>query len=80
MNVNEPYAAAFGSIDAPMGGMRESGIGRRHGAQGILKYTEAQTVAAQRLMPLTPDAGTPGKLYAKVMTTGLRLMRRTPGM
>jgi succinate-semialdehyde dehydrogenase/glutarate-semialdehyde dehydrogenase len=80
VNVNEPYAAAFGSIDAPMGGMRESGIGRRHGAQGILKYTEAQTVAAQRLMPLTPDAGTPGKLYATVMTTGLRLMRRTPGM
>jgi succinate-semialdehyde dehydrogenase/glutarate-semialdehyde dehydrogenase len=80
VNINEPYAAAFGSIDAPMGGMRESGVGRRHGAQGILKYTEAQTVAAQRLMPLTPDAGTPGKLYASVMTTGLRLMRRPPGI
>ena len=80
VNINEPYAAAFGSIDAPMGGMGQSGVGRRHGAHGILKYTEAQTIAAQRLMPLTPDAGTPGRIYATAMTTGLRLLRRTPGM
>ena len=25
-------------------GCRQSGLGRRHGAQGILKYTESQTV------------------------------------
>lgn len=78
VNVNEVYAAAFGSIDAPMGGMRQSGMGRRHGAQGILKYTEAQTVATQSLLPLTPDAGTPGAPYAKLMTAGLRALRRTP--
>ena len=29
----------LGSIDAPMGGMKDSGIGRRHGATGIQKYT-----------------------------------------
>lgn len=78
VNINEPYAAAFGSIDAPMGGMKQSGMGRRHGEHGILKYTEAQTVAAQRLMPLTPDAGTPAAPYAAVMTVGLRLLRRIP--
>ncbi|HMT04065.1 MAG TPA: succinic semialdehyde dehydrogenase [Solirubrobacterales bacterium] len=78
VNINEPYAAAFGSIDAPMGGMKQSGMGRRHGEHGILKYTEAQTVAAQRLMPLTPDAGTPAAPYAAVMTVGLRILRRIP--
>ncbi|MCB0869348.1 MAG: succinate-semialdehyde dehydrogenase (NADP(+)) [Solirubrobacterales bacterium] len=78
VNINEPYAAAFGSIDAPMGGMKQSGVGRRHGAQGILKYTEAQTVAAQSLLPLTPDAGTPAAPYAAVMTFGLRALRRIP--
>jgi succinate-semialdehyde dehydrogenase/glutarate-semialdehyde dehydrogenase len=31
VNVNEAYAAAWGSIDAPMGGMGDSGMGRRHG-------------------------------------------------
>ena len=46
VNVNESYAAAWGSHAAPMGGFGESGVGRRHGSQGLLKYTQAQTVAA----------------------------------
>ena len=32
-----------------MGGMKDSGLGRRHGSEGILRFTEAQTVATQRL-------------------------------
>src|SRR5204862_4880309 len=52
VNVNEGYIAAWGSIDAPMGGMKDSGLGRRHGAEGIRKYTEAQTVTVQRLLPI----------------------------
>ena len=31
-----------------MGGMGESGVGRRHGADGLLRYTETQTVASQK--------------------------------
>ena len=54
VNVNDGAAAAAGSIEAPMGGMRDSGIGRRHGAEGIRKYTEAQTIATQRGMALAP--------------------------
>ena len=50
VNVNEGYAAAWGSTRAPMGGMGESGLGRRHGAEGLLKYTESQTIAHQRLL------------------------------
>ena len=34
VNVNEGYAAAWASVDAPMGGMKASGLGRRHGADG----------------------------------------------
>jgi len=48
VNINDGYLSAIGSVAAPMGGMRASGVGRRHGADGILRYTEAQTVAAQR--------------------------------
>ena len=54
VNINEGYVAAWGSVDAPMGGMKDSGLGRRHGATGILKYTEPQTIAVQRLMALAP--------------------------
>jgi succinate-semialdehyde dehydrogenase/glutarate-semialdehyde dehydrogenase len=80
VNVNEAYAAGFGSTDAPMGGMKESGMGRRHGAYGIQKYTESQTVAVQRLLPITPPMHWNGRLYARALTIGLKLMRRTPGM
>ena len=48
MNINDGYLSAIGSVAAPMGGMRASGLGRRHGPDGILRYTESQTVAAQR--------------------------------
>ena len=46
------------SIEAPMGGFKDSGLGRRHGAEGILKYTEAQTVtrAARHARSRRPPA------------------------
>ena len=78
VNVNEGYAATWGSHDAPMGGMRDSGIGRRHGREGILKYCEAQTIAVQRLLPIGPLPGMAHERYARVMTYGMRALRRTP--
>lgn len=48
VNINDGYVAAIGSVAAPMGGMGASGVGRRHGPDGLLRYTEAQTVAAQK--------------------------------
>lgn len=77
VNVNEAYAAAWGSIDSPMGGMGDSGVGRRHGATGLLKYTEAQTIARQRLMNLAPPLRRVGdEGFAAVMTVALRAMKR----
>ena len=54
VNVNEAYAATWASA-APMGGLKQSGMGRRHGRHGILKYTDPQTVSVQRLL----HGGTP---------------------
>jgi succinate-semialdehyde dehydrogenase / glutarate-semialdehyde dehydrogenase len=51
VSVNDSYIATWGSVDAPMGGMKDSGIGRRHGREGILKYTQSQMVAVQRGVP-----------------------------
>jgi succinate-semialdehyde dehydrogenase/glutarate-semialdehyde dehydrogenase len=78
VNVNEGYIAAWASMDAPMGGMKASGLGRRHGAEGIKKYTEAQTVAVQKLMPIAPPRGVPYRLWTRVMASSLRLLRRAP--
>lgn len=80
VNVNEGYIATWGSTDAPMGGMGDSGLGRRHGAEGIKKYTESQGVAVQRLIPIAPVKPMTPAMWAKVMTLGLRILRRTPGI
>jgi acyl-CoA reductase-like NAD-dependent aldehyde dehydrogenase len=40
--------AAFG---APMGGWKTSGVGSRHGANGIRKYCRTQTILSQRFAP-----------------------------
>jgi len=77
VNVNEAYAAAWGSPDAPVGGMEDSGLGRRHGREGIFKFTESQTVAVQRLVPLAPPFGMSPERWARVMTFLLRVVRRT---
>jgi succinate-semialdehyde dehydrogenase/glutarate-semialdehyde dehydrogenase len=75
VNINEPYGAAWGSVAAPMGGMKASGVSRRHGAEGIMKYTESQTVAVQHLVPLAPFAGMSEETWVKGMTAALRALK-----
>ncbi|MEU4132256.1 succinic semialdehyde dehydrogenase [Streptomyces wuyuanensis] len=75
VNINEGYAPAYGSVQSPMGGMKDSGLSRRHGSEGILKYTEAQTVAQQRLIPLAPSFGMDDEKYAAFMSTSLKVMK-----
>lgn len=77
VNINEAFAASFASLDAPMGGMRQSGLGRRQGAEGIHRYTDVQTIASQRLMPVaSPSFGLTDKTFARLMHAELRLMRK----
>ena len=78
VNVNDGFMASFGSIDAPMGGMRKSGSGRRQGAEGILRYTEPQSVAVQRLMPTMGPESIPFRIRSKLFTSAFKLVRRTP--
>ncbi|MBB2909506.1 aldehyde dehydrogenase (NAD+)/succinate-semialdehyde dehydrogenase/glutarate-semialdehyde dehydrogenase [Streptosporangium becharense] len=77
VNINEGYGSAYGSYDAPMGGMKSSGLGRRHGAEGLLKYTEAQTVSSQATwLGFEPVLGLPYDRYAETLTNVLKLMKR----
>jgi succinate-semialdehyde dehydrogenase/glutarate-semialdehyde dehydrogenase len=78
VNVNEGYAATFGSVGVPMGGMKESGAGRRNGAEGLLKYTEAQSIAIQRGLALRPPRRVPGGVWARMMTSSMKLLRHLP--
>ena len=59
-----------------MGGMGDSGLGRRHGAEGMRKYTESQTIATQRLVPLGPPASMDLGKFVDLGNKQLRLLRR----
>jgi succinate-semialdehyde dehydrogenase/glutarate-semialdehyde dehydrogenase len=76
VNVNEGFAATFGSIDAPMGGMKLSGLGRRQGKEGIRRFVEVQSVGTQVGLPIAPSHGLSGKSFTSVMTGMLRVMKR----
>jgi acyl-CoA reductase-like NAD-dependent aldehyde dehydrogenase len=80
VNINDAYAATWASVAAPMGGRKESGFGRRHGAEGILRFTESQTVAIQRGRPLAPAAGEDPARFANWLSRALRLLRHLPGL
>jgi succinate-semialdehyde dehydrogenase/glutarate-semialdehyde dehydrogenase len=78
VNINESYSSAWGSVDAPMGGRKDSGTGRRHGPEGLLKFTESQTVAVQKGVALdlsAPWLRKPGARAAALMV----LRRFRPG-
>jgi aldehyde dehydrogenase (NAD+)/succinate-semialdehyde dehydrogenase/glutarate-semialdehyde dehydrogenase len=79
VGVNDGYAAAWSSYDAPMGGMKASGKGRRHGAEGLLKYTEPQTIAVQRIGPAFAPLGEMGyPTYQRLLGPLLMLLKRLP--
>jgi succinate-semialdehyde dehydrogenase/glutarate-semialdehyde dehydrogenase len=75
VNINEAFGSAYVSIDAPMGGMGQSGVGRRHGSSGLLKFTEAQTVAQQRGMKLGPQWGMDDKGWAKFAVRAMKILK-----
>ncbi|MBF6209826.1 succinate-semialdehyde dehydrogenase (NADP(+)) [Nocardia puris] len=75
VNVNEGFIAAWGSADAPSGGLGISGTGRRHGPEGLLKYIDTQTIAVQRVLPIAPLPGMSEQLWAKTMTLYFGVMK-----
>ncbi|GAA3746148.1 succinic semialdehyde dehydrogenase [Micromonospora maritima] len=80
VNVDDGYSAVWGSIDAPMGGWKDSGLGGRHGDEGLLRFTRVKTVARQRGVGLAPAYHRPGAetaAWTRRMTAALRLLRRT---
>jgi succinate-semialdehyde dehydrogenase/glutarate-semialdehyde dehydrogenase len=79
VNVNEAYSATWASA-APQGGWKRSGLGRRHGKEGLLKYTEPQTVSVERVLNISSPPLVRHAQYAAVMTQALRLLKHLPGI
>ena len=75
VNVNEGFAATFGSLDAPMGGMKASGLGRRQGMEGIRRFVEVQSIGTQTGIPIAPSHGLKPKTFATMMTGVMRVLK-----
>jgi succinate-semialdehyde dehydrogenase/glutarate-semialdehyde dehydrogenase len=78
VNVNEAYGATWSSA-SPMGGFNESGAGRRHGEHGILKFTEAQTVAVQHVLAIDTPPFLSHAQYAAIMLRAVKALKYLPG-
>jgi succinate-semialdehyde dehydrogenase / glutarate-semialdehyde dehydrogenase len=73
----------YNAFDLPMGGIKKSGIGRRHGEHGLLRYTQQQSIARS----FQTSGGYDGLLSridserrANLLLRMVRLWRRIPGI
>jgi succinate-semialdehyde dehydrogenase/glutarate-semialdehyde dehydrogenase len=80
VNVNEAYAAAWGSVDSPSSGWKQSGPGHRHGREALDVVTRTKTIARQRVLPIGPSHGVGAARYARILTRLLKLVRSVPGL
>lgn len=75
VNINEGYRATMASMAAPMGGMKQSGMGRRSGPGGLLRFTETRTIGVANRLPIgLPNRAKDFKKMAPLMTKLARLM------
>ncbi|WP_293773480.1 succinic semialdehyde dehydrogenase [uncultured Corynebacterium sp.] len=75
VNINEGFAAAYGSIAAPGGGVKESGLNHRHGVSGMRLWANERTVAQQRLHPIAPSKLLPPERFRPVISAGMQVMK-----
>ena len=64
-----------------MGGVKHSGIGRRHGEHGILRYTQAQSIVSSIASGAGYDsllARIKNQKMANALVAALRMWRRLP--
>jgi succinate-semialdehyde dehydrogenase/glutarate-semialdehyde dehydrogenase len=79
VSINDGFVSTWASHDAPMGGVKGSGLGRRHGREGLLKFTEPQTVAVQRVVPAyAPALGLSYETYRRFVEKLTVVFRHLP--
>ncbi|MFB9932161.1 succinic semialdehyde dehydrogenase [Amycolatopsis halotolerans] len=76
VNVNDSLATAYAAKGTPSGGVKTSGVGARHGDQGLLKYTDVQNLAVLKKPVMSPRPGQKYEKYVEGMLSGLKMMRR----
>mgnify|MGYP002723124487 FL=1 len=76
VTINDGYASSWAAISTPLGGVKQSGLARRHGPEGITKYTEPKNISEQRIMPMRGPAQLPRRYYGRLLSTALNLGKK----
>jgi succinate-semialdehyde dehydrogenase/glutarate-semialdehyde dehydrogenase len=76
--VNDGYVSGWAAVDAPMGGFEDSGLGRRHGPEGLKRYLESRSISVSRVGPIDAPPGVPASLYARSLFLVAKLLRKLP--
>jgi len=76
INVNDSLACSYASKANPSGGVKNSGVGARHGDYGILKYTDPINVAVLKKQVLTTPADVDYEKNVKQTIISLKAMRK----
>ncbi|MEL0237319.1 MAG: aldehyde dehydrogenase family protein, partial [Aquiluna sp.] len=77
VNINEGYRASMATMAAPMGGMKQSGMNRRSGPGGLLRFTENRTIGVANKLPIgLPSRAKEYRRMAPLMTKLARWMGR----
>jgi succinate-semialdehyde dehydrogenase / glutarate-semialdehyde dehydrogenase len=77
ININDGLATSYASKASPSGGVKDSGVGARHGDAGMLKYTDPINVAVLKKQVLTPPQDLKGYLkHVQQTRISLRAMRK----
>jgi len=76
VNINDALATAYASKGTPSGGVKTSGVGARHGDQGLLKYTDVKNVATLKKQVMGARPGQDYDEYVDGMLKGLKFMRK----
>ena len=76
VSVNEGFAAAYASKGTPSGGVKQSGVGARHGDQGLLKYTDVQNLAVLKKQVMSAPADKPFAEHARTTLKAMDVARR----
>lgn len=76
VNINEGFRASMASIDSPMGGMKQSGVGRRNGHYGLLRFSEARTVGIATGLLNFPSRAKQYNKMAPLMNALAKVMKK----
>jgi succinate-semialdehyde dehydrogenase/glutarate-semialdehyde dehydrogenase len=74
VSLNRPQMT-FGTLDVPMGGVKHSGVGRRNGVEGLMRFVKPQSVVVDRAW-LAQPALTQADPLTRWAVDIMRILRR----